>query len=332
MAKIDRVQDLPEWFDLEKYRGCEEFGAIEWFEQLSCRQDMLFGNPDYPDQRGTFNGEPAGEQIKANWRRMWRAVLAQTVAELRADPLGYPRRYGHEEPELRAAEIVANPSSRPVSGVTFGWVKLEAQRALDFPGIFADWLDRDEALESQADGWNMIHEAIGHDQDLLARLHGPSPITDEMLKRMTGAHRQTAPAGYYGMAYPNEVPVTIAAPHALARVDLSAPDSVLMEGFEVWLAEARAARGIDRDRRFHRPNFGNWVRYGLLPYLDLLIWSMETDTEITWDVMAAVCRPHAVGGGEPMRKTVGLLAGNLMRDLSELKALAALEAATGEPA
>lgn len=37
MAKIDRVEDLPEWFDLQKYRGCELFGAAQWFRNLEDR-------------------------------------------------------------------------------------------------------------------------------------------------------------------------------------------------------------------------------------------------------------------------------------------------------
>lgn len=40
MAKIESVQDLPDWFDLEKYKGAESFGAAEWLEQLTYRRKL----------------------------------------------------------------------------------------------------------------------------------------------------------------------------------------------------------------------------------------------------------------------------------------------------
>lgn len=45
MAKINRVDDLPEWFDLKKYIGCESFGAVAWLEQLERRQELLELHP-----------------------------------------------------------------------------------------------------------------------------------------------------------------------------------------------------------------------------------------------------------------------------------------------
>lgn len=48
MEKIDRVKDLPLWFDLEKYRQAETFGEKEWFEQLAYRKWLLMNNPEYP--------------------------------------------------------------------------------------------------------------------------------------------------------------------------------------------------------------------------------------------------------------------------------------------
>lgn len=35
--KVKNVSDLPEWFDLEKYRGCARFGPVEWWACLKER-------------------------------------------------------------------------------------------------------------------------------------------------------------------------------------------------------------------------------------------------------------------------------------------------------
>nr|WP_322940657.1 DUF6387 family protein [Pseudomonas sp. s4] len=113
------------------------------------------------------------------------------------------------------------------------------------------------------------------------------------------------------------------APAAAVFVDLGAQDSVLLEAFALWLKSARAEQPPSKRER---PAYMDWTRYGLLPYLDLLIWSMETSNQISHHVMA-----QAVGyrnGGDSFRKTVPKLAADLMRsNLSELETLAAIEAA-----
>lgn len=42
MAKIDRVEDLPEWFDLKNYEECMHFGARRWASNLEVRS-IIFG-------------------------------------------------------------------------------------------------------------------------------------------------------------------------------------------------------------------------------------------------------------------------------------------------
>lgn len=41
MAKIGRVEDLPDWFDLREYRSCKSFMAIDWLTCLKTRQLIL---------------------------------------------------------------------------------------------------------------------------------------------------------------------------------------------------------------------------------------------------------------------------------------------------
>jgi hypothetical protein len=41
MAKIDRVEDLPDWFDLRKYNDCKSFKAVDWLINLQSRQFVL---------------------------------------------------------------------------------------------------------------------------------------------------------------------------------------------------------------------------------------------------------------------------------------------------
>lgn len=106
-------------------------------------------------------------------------------------------------------------------------------------------------------------------------------------------------------------------------VDLRATDSVLIKAFSDWLQIARLKSPPSISKR-ERPAYKDWSRYGLLPYLDLVIWENEMGVRISHHVMA-----EAIGyrkGGDSFRKTVPKLANDLMRSLSELEALAAIEA------
>lgn len=127
----------------------------------------------------------------------------------------------------------------------------------------------------------------------------------------------------YFEAYPPQRP-----PHAVIRVDLGATDSALKKSFDSWLAQARAELPADV-RKPANPIYSKWARYGLLPYLDLRLWEEGTGNKIPDRVMSrAISRnEHYEMGEENIRKTLAPLANRLMKDLSALQALAAIEAA-----
>ncbi len=112
---------------------------------------------------------------------------------------------------------------------------------------------------------------------------------------------------------------------ATALVDLNLPDDVLINGFTSWLTELRQAQKTEKDKRYHKPAFHRWARYGVLPFLDLEIWKIETKQKLPDRVVAAAIFPFSDFGEGNLRKTTKFHAQRLMNDLSELQALAALE-------
>ena len=88
----------------------------------------------------------------------------------------------------------------------------------------------------------------------------------------------------------------------------------------MWLKEVRANQQTKAKRQ--KPSHTNWARYGLLPYLDLLIWAMETDTNIPDRVMSAAVSKYDAGEAN-LRKTLVPLAADLMASLSTLQAMVA---------
>lgn len=104
-------------------------------------------------------------------------------------------------------------------------------------------------------------------------------------------------------------------------VNLNATDSVLKDAFSMWLKDMRLQQKNSSKRE--RPAYEKWASYGLLPYIDLLIWEKLTGNKIIDRIMA-----EAVGCKscpENFRKTTPPLATKLMEDLSEIEALATIE-------
>ncbi|MNE40638.1 hypothetical protein D3C80_1346720 [compost metagenome] len=122
--------------------------------------------------------------------------------------------------------------------------------------------------------------------------------------------------------YPNESPF-----FTPVMIDLRASDAVLKKAFSSWLEGVRADHpAAERPKAI----YDRWARYGVLPYLDLCIWAWETETHIPDRVMSAAISHYDVGEAN-LRKTIAPLAEGLLSDLSELRAVASLEAAAQNP-
>lgn len=115
------------------------------------------------------------------------------------------------------------------------------------------------------------------------------------------------------------------------RVNMLLPDKVLVEQFKRVLNELRSplqrvGLAIANTRK---PDCADWVRFGVLPYLDLQMWQQETGVKIPNRVLADAIFPHGKGGEEVVRKTTAKLAEELLtrKHLETLAALAAHEIA-----
>lgn len=265
MAKIDRVEDLPDWFDLDKYHECKKFNAGDWYNCLSVRREfmcVLFLGLRHGFSVDEFYGESCGPQVLMRLDPLdWRAVRAT---------------------HWGASEESKSPPDFPVRELEF--VDLLFQRQSDFE-------DEAEGRGSRmAELWRLLDN------------HAWS----EVMEKLDGV-----PVGSVGGR------------SETIKVDMAATDAVLIAAFSSWLKRARAQYPTVTSKR-ERPAYKDWASYGLLPYLDLMLWSKEIGIHIPHHIMA-----EAVGyrkGGDSFRKTVPKLADDLMQSLSELEALAAIEA------
>lgn len=86
MVKIKRTKDLPEWFDLEKYRACKSFSAVEWYARLRERKHvaaMLFDESYAAMMQEIVDPDGSTERFK----RALREFSAPMLAAMRAAPL-----------------------------------------------------------------------------------------------------------------------------------------------------------------------------------------------------------------------------------------------------
>lgn len=141
MAKIDRVEDLPEWFDLEKYKGCENFGAVEWYTCLDRRQQvfaMLFDD----DYIAALQAETAPEGCPAHFVEVLRDMASMMLGSIRADPLAFSHAplslssLAHSLPVMRPEK--ASPAQMP--SLTPIMVDLGASDD-SLKAAFSAWLD-----------------------------------------------------------------------------------------------------------------------------------------------------------------------------------------------
>jgi len=116
--------------------------------------------------------------------------------------------------------------------------------------------------------------------------------------------------------------------HPVLSVNLSASDADLEAYFEQWLKRARLERGMPDTVRKNAPPYASWIDYGVLPYLDLKIWSLQRGIEITAQAFADML-PNITGnydrGLDSVRDNTIVWAKKLMIDLSALEELAKAE-------
>jgi hypothetical protein len=127
-----------------------------------------------------------------------------------------------------------------------------------------------------------------------------------------------------------------AGPVVNVRVNMGLPDKVLTKQFKRLLEELRSPsqQGGIAIENWRKPDYQGWIRFGVLPYLDLHIWKQETGNKIPNRVMADAIFLPGEGGEEVVRKTTAKLADELLtlKHLETLAAVAAHEIAERNPA
>jgi hypothetical protein len=95
-------------------------------------------------------------------------------------------------------------------------------------------------------------------------------------------------------------------------INLRLPDSLLIESFKKYLAEKRKTVPAFSTKHYRETAYDHWADLGILPYLDLIIWGIETETQIPNRVLADALYPSGDKCEETIRKTTSQLAETLL--------------------
>lgn len=89
------------------------------------------------------------------------------------------------------------------------------------------------------------------------------------------------------------------------RVNTLLPDKILIEQFERLLSNVRVTQMHSelKGDNVRKPDFSKWILYGVLPYLDLKIWKLETGKKLTKQEIAYAISPYGDRGEDLFRRT-----------------------------
>lgn len=287
--QIRHVSSLPKWFDLAKYAGANSLESVGWYEQLSVRSDLIGLVGSRRWESGQSSSPPETGQ---QTMRVLALIRETPIVDIAKDELLTAYFYGGALYELKAGD----------PRYSFG-VHLTTVRNLY---LTEGNIEKDKRTHAR----NFFAQIFDQDRDW------STPLAFK--------HKDWIDEPIDGIADSGGFDVNI-------RVNMLLPDRVLVEQFKRVLNQLRsplqrAGVAIENTRM---PNFSDWIRFGVLPYLDLQIWQRETGTKIPNRVMADAIFLPGDGGEEVVRKTTAKLADDLLtrKHLETLAALAAHEIA-----
>jgi hypothetical protein len=276
--KIKHVSQLPEWFDLSKYKPANNLDTIGWYEQLSSRSfcffKIAFSNEDRNSLLGIIRRKPIIDLTEC--KEIEGCYIYERLSDVRKFcSFKYAGVYAITVREI--FDIINNISPEKIRYMM------------------------DELNKPQIGNVQEVKQKIELDNELgIDNKPAYESFTENALL-LSEKWR-----GYNSVPGINTV-----------NVNLHMPNSVLIESFKEWLYFARIKTGISNADTYKKSDYNRWILYGVLPYIDLFIWQQETKIKIPNRVMTDAIFPQGYGGEETIRKTTEPLALRLIGILKD---------------
>lgn len=292
--KIKSAAELPDWFDLKKYSAASALDSRGWHHQISIRRDLYWGiqttKPPYDDETDLSLETAMMISFDRNSR---------VFDQIKSQPIQIP---STPTPVTENEKILENERKRilfpdfreGVSPMTVGDLR-RFERKIS-PGrkeYSRRWIDGGSEQFSQ------VTENYQHKRWM------DFPLHESYSCRLANSEFEVSlNRGSFGL-------------YAALVVNMNLPDSVLIKQFGDWLLAARGEK-----KRLPSVDFDSWVRYGVLPYIDLTIWCFLENKIISQDVMADAIyqqsdKSPVFYDAETLRKHTIKIAGRLLNYFSD---------------
>lgn len=257
--KITDFSELPAWFRETDYLAAHGFSNIDWYFHLESRSQVLDWEAEIEElevEHHILEGRRRRETIQGDidFFDKLRSIQLEIIRRQPASPIGENIPLSRLGPAFSEIEVyIRTGRIRPIARMTL------------------------------LDLYNTLHELPKNTRnDLLSRLEKSSFLGSHIEDSAVIA--RYAELSVTDLSDENQVYDAVnQAAYNIFRADLSLPNDVLERSFQEFLASARSeiqAYSLDLDRKI-KPQYKNWVDYGVLPYMDLKIWAHEIDRSIT---------------------------------------------------
>lgn len=301
---IRNVNDLPDWYALEKYHAADSLDAAGWYEILLQRWNHFF----WFDR----NGPEKYKRDRHDRKNYYYDALLQSRIDplsLLTDAVQIALIGGGQLEALKYDKKDFSTFSHAISPLTIRRLYQKEHRLKKptrtrirawFDSMFDDFVSIELTDEYKAEcKWALsfiddpIFEAFekeGEEMDWLDQSRG----------------------------------------HDCVYVDLTVPDKILIQQFTDYVRQVRRRYpDIKPAKPYKAPEYKKWIEYGLLPYLDLKLWEIENNVSIPYRVLADAIFTDGNMGEEMIRKTTKKMADQVMskRYIDFLATMAAQEIA-----
>lgn len=279
--RVKSLKDLPSWFKRESYADADRLSRRDWVAQFAVRSELL--------------------------RMASSKDLAELLKPLRAAPLAWL----NEQGPLHMLLLTSGYRDSVVLGPKYSRTRL--MTGLDRLVIACQV--GTERL-GQVERWRKeFHRApLAPESKLLATAH--IRLLADQVAQPPGSCQSASLRSHSGLEPLPKVPPRTEVeavmeacapdtdwPMAHALFDPTLPDWLLCEQFKKLVIEARAT--VSPARADHsasrRPVPYNWIRFSVLPLLDLQLWQSETGGQIPRRVLADAIFEPGEGGEDMLR-------------------------------
>lgn len=273
-----KSNQLPKWFDLEKYKLSTKFDLKAWVSILLSRVLLFHLSIEHLRKyREFFEKQIPGDENPLWIAQHYERIRANSALEGNDEVPGDLRKEWHELAQVTGGAINREPGRSPTTVrplPTRYVVRAIARAQNENTALSAMLLSVSEkvwqAVQSDGD--------VKLDSSTLEYLDQPFDLLKDQ-NAIEDPNFQYNPILHYD-------------PYLHLEVSIQAPDSIIIDNFKEWLKEAKKAHGSSLRNFFTPKEIKKWSKNQLIPYIDLTLWARLEGVKITDAVMGNALFPN----------------------------------------